>query len=301
MSFGTINDSNIQSPPRPFCSSQPRPFEVRDQRQQALPNINMYPNPRMTAPIDLEKWGIKFDGSRKSFTGEDFVFRVESLQVDYNCPMSTLMKGFHHLLTGSAYEWFWTFRRKNPFCEWTHLKHHLIRKFRRFESDSEIQRCIMKRRQHPSESSEAFIGEIIALKNQLSRGVREDELVRIVKDNLKDGIYQLIYPIPINTFDHLLEECRRAERNLSKRNNHRQYNTRRVNELEFNEVPTNCEHNIEAMRMNLPPARQLICWNCKTLGHSFVECDSEQRNLFYYKYGFENVITPKCLKCSGNK
>ncbi|KAI8118538.1 hypothetical protein CVS40_9881 [Lucilia cuprina] len=54
----------------------------------------------------LEKWGFKFDGTNKSFTVEDFVFRVEVLKNDYNCPWDMVMNGFHHLVTGAASTWF---------------------------------------------------------------------------------------------------------------------------------------------------------------------------------------------------
>ena len=47
--------------------------------------------------------------------------------------------------------------------------------------------------------------------------VDESELVKIVKDNLKDGLAQLVFPIRIETLDQLLEECKRAERNIAKR------------------------------------------------------------------------------------
>lgn len=312
--FNPVNDAQNRPPLREEHRNQylPRPPDYGDLNQsqmfapdygeyiqsQMFSTPNFYHNNRINTPLYLQKWGLKFDGSRKSFTVEDFVFRVESLQIDYNCPMTTLMKGFHHLLSGEAYEWFWTFRRENPYCEWPQLKYHIIRKFRRFENDSEIQRCIMERRQNSTESSENFIGEIIALKNQLKRSINEEELVRIVKDNLKDGIYQLIYPIPIRTFDQLLDECRRAERNISKRSNQRQYTHRRVNEVEFTEDDI---MDIETLKVKPQPSKQFTCWNCKIPGHSFIECNSEKRNLFCYKCGFDDVITPKCPRCTGNK
>lgn len=247
-------------------------------------------------PNELQKWGLQYDGTNRSYTVEDFVFRVETLKNNFNCSWDVVMKGFHHLVTGNASAWFWSFRMKYPVCEWNVFKTHIIQKFRNFESDFEIQRKIMERRQLPNESADTFISEIFKLKNQMRIHVAEYELVRIVKDNLKDGLAQLIFPIKIDSLDQLLEECKRAERNISKRSNRPVMpNYRRVNEMEFNEyLEDEPEFQLEAFKQDKLPAKQLICWNCKAAGHSFIECPVVQRSVFCYKCGFENVTSPTC-------
>lgn len=267
-------------------------------------NPQQYPqNYKPITPNQLDKWGLKFDGSSKVLTVEDFVFRVELLRNDYNCPWDILMKGFHHLVTGTASTWFWTFRMQNPTADWHTLKYHLIRKFRNFESDFEIQRRIMERRQAPNETTDCFITEIIKLKNQMRVHVDETELVKIVKDNLKDGLAQLVFPIRIFSLDHLLEECKRAERNIAKRSSHRMPlgNPRKIYEVEMYEEPVDEQVRIvEAMQKEKLPAKQLVCWNCKAPGHSFIECPVVQRNVFCYRCGFDGVTSPTCPRCVGN-
>lgn len=78
----------------------------------------------------------------------------------------------------------------------------------------------------------------------MRNSIPEKELVMMVKDNLKDGLSQLIYPINILDMDQLLCECKRAERNLAKRNHFRQNQNqfRKVNELDFS-LETNSESN----------------------------------------------------------
>lgn len=71
------------------------------------------------------------------------------------------MKGFHHLVTGPASTWFWSFRMKYPTSDLHTVKHQLIRMFRNFENDFEIQRRIMERRQSPNESADAFVNSEI--------------------------------------------------------------------------------------------------------------------------------------------
>lgn len=257
------------------------------------------------SPHQLQKWGIRFDPALKNLSIEEFVFRAESLRIDNLCPIDAFMRGFHHLLAGAANDWIWDFRHKNPYSEWSQLKYQLIKKFRSFESDFEIQRRIVERRQGQSESADAYITEIIKLKNQMRSPISEHELVRTVKENLKDGLFQLVFPMEIHSIEELSEVCKRAERNVAKRNYGRQhYNgTRRVNELDHAGCATEDfenEHQLEALKLNAQPARQLVCWNCRKPGHSFIDCNLEQRNLFCYKCGFEGVTSPNCLRCLGN-
>ncbi|KAI8124549.1 hypothetical protein CVS40_4887 [Lucilia cuprina] len=285
------------------CTNQnsvPQFNQHQTQNQYTPQNTPTYHH---NSPLQMEKWGFKYDGNNQVLSVEDFVFRVEALREDYQCPWSTFMKDFQHLVTGGAQQWFWNFRRQNPSCEWPHLRYHLLRKFRRYDSDFEIQRKIMERRQHPTESADSFIAEIVKLQNQLKVRIPEYELVRLVKDNLKEGVTQLIFPMEISSLDHLLEECRRAERNIAKRPSYRLQpnHPRRINELEYEGIPEEeNQYQIEAVNHTSTPGKQLICWNCKTPGHTFIDCTLTQRNLFCYRCGFENVISPNCPKCKGN-
>lgn len=299
------HQQNYQQYPQP-------PFHQQNQQQQHRPqpgpmlfsqqNMAMGYGNKPFTPHQLEKWNIKFDGLNKSHSVEDFVFQAECLRLDYGCPEDVFPRGFHHLLKDRANRWFWEFRQQNPTCIWETLKYHLIKKFRNYESDFEIQRRIVERRQLPSESADAFISEIMRLRNQMRMKIPEYELVRTIKDNLKEGLVQLIYPKDIDTMDELLEECKRAERNISKRNANRQQiqNYRRVNELEYDDTLYENDFQIDAFNQATAPAKQLVCWNCKKPGHSFVDCVEEQRNLFCYKCGFDGVTSPKCPRCLGN-
>lgn len=262
-------------------------------------NATWYPNRNINS-YDLDKWGIRFDGTAKTVDIKEFIFRVEAIKEDKKCPESVLLKNFHQLLSGEAYEWLWSFRRQNPRCRWEQLKFSLEKKFKRHESDYEIQRKIMDRRQGYNESCEAFINDIIILRNQMKAPIPEIELVIIVKENLKDNIVQLVYPMRIIDIDHLIEECKRAERNILKRRSdyNRNRPVARVHELEYDSQENFLVHELNSA--NTAPIRR-ICWNCKLPGHSFFECSSSVRNLFCYRCGTDNVITPNCPRCSGNR
>lgn len=112
---------------------------------------------------------------------------------------------------------------------------------------------------------------------------------------------QLVVPIRIENFDHLLDKCKRAERNISKWFSYRiaLTNPRKVYAIDFEE---NYEQIIqaEALQKDKIAAKKLICWNCKAAGHSFNEGPVVQRSVFCYRYGFADVTTPTCLRYLGN-
>lgn len=87
--------------------------------------------------------------------------------------------------------------------------------------------------------------------------------------------------------------------------------TRYVNEIGTNTVVedvSNCEPDpqIEALQFNnrlaKPDYSGIKCWNCLSLGHSYIYCPEETRAVFCYKCGERGVVTPKCKKVhQGNR
>ena len=74
------------------------------------------------------------------------------------------------------------------------------------------------------------------------------------------------------------------------------------NQKEELEIIEEIKYPPKNIKTNLPPRniQDIVCWNCRSSGHLFMDCHSMQRNLFCYKCGLLGVITPKCPKCSGN-
>ena len=263
-----------------------------------------YPMPSISRSfVPFDKWGIKFDGSSQLHT-VDFLFRVEVMRRDNKCTTDDLFKNFSQLLTGKANEWFWSFRRQYPNCDFQEVKSAMIRKFKTSESDGDIYTKIVERKQKPNESIEAFIDSLTMLRNQMEFRMSEEELIRKAKVNLNSNLYWLLYPMQIRSIDQLIEEGKRAERNNSKRisemQRNNQPNCRRVNELDFTPSDPQLEFfELEAMRMNQQNS-SIVCYNCKMPGHTYYQCSTMPRKMFCFKCGLENVATPNCPKCSGN-
>ncbi|KAI8119460.1 hypothetical protein CVS40_9298 [Lucilia cuprina] len=294
--------SNGQQQPLMF-NNQTRPPTFSDQtyqRNQPLnqPNSfhNRFPNHSLDSSKGIEKWGLEFDGTTRTPSVEDFVFRVETLQSYFGVPWTDVLRNMHHFLKKTAHDWLWDFRRMNPNVnDWTIFKKALVSYFHRFESDFDIQRKILERRQLENETFDEFCNAVLHLRNQQTYPIKEQDLVEIMKGNLKQSMIQLLFAVRPVGLDHFRTEARRAENLI---NNQKAFQTRyvrrQVNELKFESEGT---EEVNAIMTKV----KLVCWNCKEEGHAFMDCPSERRRLFCYKCGHDNTVTPRCPTCQGNQ
>lgn len=120
---------------------------------KSSPAPSLPPEYTFTTPrkIDLSKWEIKFDGTTKSMSSEEFIFRVDMLRQDYNCSFHDIRRSFNLLLEGQALDWFWNFRKLTTIHTWEDLKAPFLTRFRRYESEYQLQKKIMDRRQQHQE------------------------------------------------------------------------------------------------------------------------------------------------------
>lgn len=284
--------------PEPSIPSQP-PMSVYPGYQSQLPyygfSMSQVPSPKFV----LKKWGVKFDGSDKTMDAEDFIFRVEALRQDHGLPFTDLVKDFQQLLEGEAHDWYWTHRRLAPFRSWPELRDAFLTQFRRFESEFQIQKKILDRRQQPQESFEDFFKAVVKLRNQQRSPYSEENLVEIMKGNLKSSLAALIFPVKIFGLNHFRQEVKRAESMLANQRQayqQRSYQPPRVHEIAYEEEASGTDFEIDAINHS----SRYTCWNCRQVGHSYVECPTPISRVFCFKCGREGVVTPKCPKCQGN-
>lgn len=257
------------------------------------PPGNQPPTPLHGSSKPIDKWGLKFDGTSKTPSVEDFVFQVKTLQNYYQCPWSEVIASFHDLVSGPALVWLWNQRRLNNIRSWRELEEALVSQFHKFEDDFDIQKKILDRRQQNQESFDDFCNVIMNLRNQQREPISEHNLVRIMKGNLKPAMAHLLFSSNINDLTHFMREGRRAENLLNSQKQFQgRYPIRQVNELDFNDV-SSPEPSIDAIEKQ----RKLICWNCKVEGHTFMECKEERWRRFCYKCGLDDVVTPTCPVC----
>ncbi|KAI8117716.1 hypothetical protein CVS40_10489 [Lucilia cuprina] len=99
-----------------------------------VPNTLSVPNiatrselPKMWIRID--KWGLIFDGNNLRMSVEDFIFRIERLQAQYDIPTEELERDFHLLLSSSAKDWYWLFVQTHVGVKWPGLKQALLSQY----------------------------------------------------------------------------------------------------------------------------------------------------------------------------
>ncbi|GBP01425.1 hypothetical protein EVAR_101031_1 [Eumeta japonica] len=62
---------------------------------------------------------------------------------------------------------------------------------------------------------------------------------------------------------------------------------------EFETDPQVCALNLNRRSLK-PDFSKIRCWNCQSMGHSYIYCPEEARNIFCYKCGERGVTTPNC-------
>ncbi|XP_017466820.1 PREDICTED: uncharacterized protein LOC108359453 [Rhagoletis zephyria] len=70
----------------------------------------------------------------------------------------------------------------------------------------------MERKQHPQESFDDFYSDVHDLTFRLKKKIPEEELVKIIKGNLKPYLANLTFAARINTLSELKHECKRPEK-----------------------------------------------------------------------------------------
>uniref|UniRef100_A0A1B0AKY8 Retrotransposon gag domain-containing protein n=1 Tax=Glossina palpalis gambiensis TaxID=67801 RepID=A0A1B0AKY8_9MUSC len=167
--------------------------------------------------IDLNRWHVKFDGSGKGLTVESFVFRVGRLRQQHQISHEELFPEFHCLVTGQASKWYWQLledREGDVTFDYFALTAELLNQFKTADSDYELIREIMERKQQHAESFEDYYAEIHALTFRLRGKIPESEMIKIMKSNVKPSLATLISATKVESVGEFKPECKRGEKLL---------------------------------------------------------------------------------------
>ncbi|XP_058976808.1 uncharacterized protein LOC131801840 [Musca domestica] len=285
----------------PTSLSVPPPANgVRTHATPHINQINQQPSStisEISGRFNLAKWGVSFDGTDKTMSVQEFIFRVGELKKDYNCPDEILITKFHQLLEKPALDWYWNHRKLVQFRTWKELESALLAQYQRFENEFQLQMQILNRRQLPQENFEEFYNDVLRLRTQQKSPYREHEIVEIMRGNLKPSLAQMIFSAQISSLGDFYRQVKKAE-NLVWSQRQQRYNTpQKVHEIDWQmEEEPRGEIEVDAVTMT----SKYKCWNCGVVGHSWMEC-REPRKIFCYRCGLEGVTVPDCPKCQGNR
>lgn len=269
----------------------------------------------------IRQWALRFSGSTSGIGIDDFLFRVErQAQLD-GVSDAALALGIGDLLTDRAAQWFWTFQRKGEYFSWNELKQAFLRRYAsRRDTDYELRAKIESRKQRPGENFGDFCQDVEALAVRLTRRMPEDELVEVLRRNMHMRLRKALWQNAIDSVDDLIMHCDEYERLCEEEDKLYQQQHRRmmrVSELEEVRRSTPIEQppmsnprqqSMERFQQRFVAALQpnhinnIICWNCKDIGHAFTQCSLPRRHIFCYSCGKDGVLRAQCLnpKCSGN-
>lgn len=211
--------------------------------------------------LNLDKWGIRFDGTEKTVNVQEFIFRVGQLKRDFNCPEDEFLTKFHQLLDKPALDWYWNQRKFVNFRSWSELETALLNQYQQYENEFQIQMKILNRRQLPHETFDDFYNSVLKLRTQQKTPYQEHDMVEIMRGNLKPSLAQMIFSAQIRSLGEFYRQVKRAENLIwSQRQHQQRYNVpQRLHELDWQQeevIPEEME--VDAIST---PAKYK-CWNC---------------------------------------
>lgn len=251
----------------------------------------------------VERFGLKFNGNPNHLAIEDFVVRLEHLQRQYSIPWSEILRDFHLLVSDTALEWYWLEVCGNNVLNWPALKHALLLQYRNPQTSFERIRELMERRQQVGEGLDSYFHALNKLRSRLEQPIAEYDFIKIAKKNLRGSIGRMVFAMDVSSVEQLRIACHEAERNFPKRDSRpippSSRMQRNVNEI-YRPPEDYFVDNLPQENEEVAAVDSFICWNCGETGHTFMDCESEQRNIFCYRCGKPDVISPKCSCRQGN-
>lgn len=260
---------------------------------------------------NYHKWGLKYNN--ENMTVDEFIFRLERLKSCYKSTWDEIVLNFHQFVDGDVATWYWLYLKGNPAVNWPGLRFAIIERFRTLETDGELSRRMYERRQKANESFDDFFTAIQSLNARLLVPKPSHEIMTLLKQNVGRRMGELLLTYRPQGLNEMVYVCRNIERYLNKHEEQKPKSSgfqpirRNVSEIETTEdfyspvSQTPATATVEAIR-EARDTSKYVCWNCRMLGHGYMECPVAQRSLFCYRCGKEGTTSPKCtsVKCSGN-
>lgn len=195
------------------------------------------PQPLVRLPLHtpVYKWNVKFDGLPTGMAVENFFLRVEHLANTHGVSLEQLQHDVTFLLSGPAQEHYWLTVQQIPRCTWINLRNSFIHRFQDRRTDVDIRKLIDDRKQRPNESFVDFYYSILAMSMPMKMPFSENELLEILKKNMRVGLITHLAGRPIFTVSELVSVCISTE-DIWKRIGHMPENILRIRSPDIHEV-----------------------------------------------------------------
>lgn len=256
-------------------------------------------NPNGYHKVQLDKWNIRFDGSKI----EEFWFKVECCKESSPYTWDQVFKHFQCLLSDRMQRWYWRFRENNRAADIQLLKNTMLDSFRTRENDLDIWGLMMKRKQRNGERFDDFWKEMEELSWRFKVSRSADEIIQVLRSNMLPEISLALTVYETRSLSKFLDKCREADKNIRYQSFSQSRFVKRVNELE---IEPEDEPSLEALRFQFKKQEDktsikrenLTCANCDSREHLWRDCPIEKCRTFCYKCCHQGVTTPKCPNCN---
>ncbi|GBP16028.1 hypothetical protein EVAR_101033_1 [Eumeta japonica] len=227
----------------------------------------------------LEKWKLHFDG-----TGNvaDFLFKIDTLSNRTGCPEEHLLANFQVFLGGKAEEWYWNFVKQNENPTYAFLSYAISQEFGATESDDDLLLSLHKRKQQPKESYDNFHSALVSINSRMKEPLPDHKLIKILKKNAQSNLRIMLFNTDPRSLYSLRNLARDAEKVIAE-NRSDNKPLRCVNEIdaesaddasEFETDPQVCALNLNRRSLK-PDFSKIRCWNCQSMGHSYIYCPED--------------------------
>lgn len=199
----------------------------------------------------ISSWKIKFTGEEENgLSVDNFIYRVQALTVqNLRGDFDTLCRHIDLLFSGKANDWYWRFHRTTNQIDWDSLCREMRNQFRDRRTDFDLKEHIRSRKQKVGERFDVFYDTVLQISDRLQFPLEEQELVEILKRNIRPEVRQEQLHFPIRSISELREYVRKheiLEEELYKYRPNRAYNPRKnISEIQTdvcnNDEPINIE------------------------------------------------------------
>lgn len=272
---------------------------------------------------ETNRRGLKFTGASHEDV-EEFLTKFESVSKFFVLSDADMLLVLKEVIQGDALRYFKTHQQE---CNsWPSAQSAFKVVFRRYVDPIKLQTDVLQRTQLPNEKIDRYISVLKTLNNRLPVPIADDQLLPIVKHHLHPDYADMIKGQFIPSLDILAYICRGEEERRSQLSSYAPPpihllkdpelgNADRAHHEQESSPAAQRASNpwkprifrAEAMDKNdsvTPPKedppqspvakrRNLHCWNCREVGHSYFVC-RKTPNVFCYNCGRPEVFTRDC-------
>lgn len=260
----------------------------------------------------IRNWNIKFDGSNKALSVDEFIYRITSMTKEHlNGNFDIVCGNLPVLLADKALHWYWRYHKKVAPIRWGDFCIALKYEYKDMRSNYDLREEIRNRKMRPGESFEIFYDSICSILDRLETPMVEAEIVEILVRNLRPDIrHELLY-VPVYSIAHLRKLVQMRENlfsddiyrrhMLGKNSSSSQPLRRNIAEVVGENKDVEIEDPMDQIdEINQNSHARFTCFNCEEPGHHWEDC-LQERKIFCYGCGMKNVYKPQCTKCGGEK